>query len=230
LTTHAWIERSPLVRSRWSALAEGSALIGSPATRAAGTIGGNLMNASPAMDTGSPLVVLDATVELQGNAGSRSLLVDELLAAPGETTAAADELLCSVYLPSPPPGTGSAYVRLEHRRAMEIAIVGAAAALTLDPDGLIGAARIALTSVAPRCLRVPAAEALLLGRRPEVEVFAEAGRTAVAAVRPISDVRASADYRRAMTSVVVARALSRAAGRADSGLARRLFAEIGRDQ
>lgn len=207
-------------------------MIGSPATRATGTIGGNLMNASPAMDTGSPLVVLDATVELQGGAGSRSLPVDQLFAGPGETTATADELLCAVYLPNPAPGTGSAYIRLEHRRAMEIAIVGAATAITLDPDGLIGAARIALTAVAPTCLRVPAAEALLLGRRPEAELFAEAGKTAVTAARPISDVRASADYRRAMTSVVVARALSRAAERALSGgaAARRLHAETGRNQ
>ncbi|WP_214367292.1 FAD binding domain-containing protein [Pseudonocardia sp. H11422] len=214
LTTHAWIERSPLVRSRYSALADASAMIGSPATRATGTLGGNLMNASPAMDAGSPLLVLDATVELRRTGVIRALTVAELLAGPGRTTAAPEELLSSVRIPAPVPGTGSAYVRLEHRRAMEIAIVGAAAALRFDPQGRVVAARLALTAAAPVCLRVPAAEAGLLGRRLDADALAAAGRAAVAAVRPISDVRAGADYRRAMTAVVTARALTRAARRA----------------
>ncbi|HEY0507963.1 MAG TPA: FAD binding domain-containing protein [Blastococcus sp.] len=214
LTSHEWIEQSPLIRSRWSALADASAMIGSPATRATGTIGGNLMNASPAMDTGSPLLVLDATVELQRAGGSRRLTVAELLTGPGRTSAARDELLCAVHLPAPAPGTGSAYVRLEHRQAMEIAIVGAAAALRIGPDGLIGEARLALTAVAPTCLAVPAAAALLVGCRPDDESFARAADAAAAAVQPIDDVRASAAYRRAMTVVVLVRALTRAAERA----------------
>lgn len=232
LTSHAWIERSPLVRSRWSALADASAMIGSPATRATGTLGGNLMNASPAMDTGSPLLVFDATVELQHADGSRSVSVADLLAGPGRTTAAPDELLRAVRVPYPAPGTGSAYVRLDHRQAMEIAIVGAAAALAVRGDGLIGSARIALTAVAPTCLRVPAAEALLLGRPAGTDAFAEAAGAAADVVQPISDVRGSADYRRAMTSVVVVRALTRAAQRAvaDTGPAGRPFAEAGRNQ
>jgi CO/xanthine dehydrogenase FAD-binding subunit len=217
LTTHTWVERSALVRSRWSALADAAAMIGSPATRITGTIGGNLMNASPAMDLGSPLLVLDATVELRRTGGTRALTVAELLAGPGRTTAAPDELLSSVRIPAPVLGTGSAYIRLEHRRAMEIAVVGAAAALRFDSRGEIVAARLALTAAAPVCLRVPAAEAGLLGRRLDAEALAAAGRAAVAAVRPISDVRASADYRRAMTAVVVARALTLAARRAAAG-------------
>jgi len=213
LTTHAWIDRSAEIRSRWSALADASAMIGSPATRHTGTLGGNLMNASPAMDTGSPLLVLDATVELRAPGGTRTVGIAELLAGPGRTTAAADELLTSVRMPTPAPGTGSAYVRLEHRKAMEIAVVGAAAAVRLGPDGLIAAARIAVTAVAPVCLRTPDAEAVLLGARPDAEALAAASRAATAAVRPISDVRASAAYRRAMTAVVVTRALTLAVTR-----------------
>jgi CO/xanthine dehydrogenase FAD-binding subunit len=214
LTTHAWIEGSEAIRSRWSALADASAMIGSPATRHTGTLGGNLMNASPAMDTGSPLLVLDAAVELRCTGGTRTLGVAELLAGPGRTTAAADELLTSVRIPAPEPGTGSAYVRLDHRQAMEIAVVGAAAAVRLGPHGLITSARLAVTAAAPVCLRIPDAEAGLLGLRPDADALAAASRAAVAAVRPISDVRASADYRRAMTAVVVTRALAMAARRA----------------
>lgn len=217
LTSHAWLERSPLVRTRWSALADAAAMIGSPATRATGTLGGNLMNASPAMDLGSPLLVLDATVELGSARGSRTLSVAELLAGPGRTTAAPDELLTAVRVPELAPHTGSAYVRLEHRKAMEIAIVGAAAVVGIRPDGLIATARLALTAVAPTCLRVPAAEALLTGRRPDADAFTEAATAAAAVAQPITDVRAGADYRRAMTSVVVTRALTSAVRRAVPG-------------
>ncbi|MGE3288256.1 MAG: xanthine dehydrogenase family protein subunit M [Pseudonocardia sp.] len=214
LTTHAWLERSPRVRTGWSALADAAAMIGSPATRATGTVGGNLMNASPAMDLGSPLLVLGAEVELRGGRGTRTLPVGDLLAGPGRTTAEPDELLTLVRVPGPPARTGSAYVRLEHRKAMEIAIVGAAAAVRLRPGGLIGSVSLALTAVAPTCLRVPDAEALLIGRLPDQETFTGAATAAAAAAQPITDVRAGAAYRRAMTSVVVARALTSATRRA----------------
>ena len=229
LTSHAWIEHAPEIRMRWSALADAAAMIGSPATRATGTIGGNLMNASPAMDTGSPLLVLGATVELRHAAGSRSLSVADLLAGPGRTTAAAGELLSTVLLPAPAPGTGSAYVRLGHRKAMEIAIVGAAAALGIGSDGLIVSSRVALTAVAPTCREFPAVAELLVGHRPDPSLFAAAAQAAAAAVQPISDVRASADYRRAMTSVVLERALTSAARRAADAGSHRALAETRRN-
>jgi CO/xanthine dehydrogenase FAD-binding subunit len=218
LTTHAWLETSRLVGARWSALADAAALVGSPATRHSGTLGGNLMNASPAMDTGAPLLVFDAEVELSSVRGRRTVRCSELLAGPGRTTAAPDELLTEVYVPDLPAGSGSAYVRHEHRRAMEIAVVGAAAVVTLGPDGLITGARLAAAAVAPTCQEMPDAAAVLVGRPPGEDAFAAAAALAAAAARPISDVRASAAYRRAMTAVVVARALAvaarRAAGRA----------------
>jgi CO/xanthine dehydrogenase FAD-binding subunit len=214
LTTHAWIEGSALIGARWSALADASALVGSPATRYCGTLGGNVMNASPAMDTGAPLLVLEAALELSSMRGTRATTLDALLAGPGQTTADPDELLTAVHLPALPAASGSAYVRLEHRRAMEIAIVGAAAYIRLGDDGRVIQARIALSAATPTCVRAPEAEAVLLGRRPNAEAFDDAARFAAEAVRPITDVRASAPYRRAMTPVVVARALGVAAQRA----------------
>jgi CO/xanthine dehydrogenase FAD-binding subunit len=216
LTSHDLLESTSAIKSRWSALADAAAMVGSPATRSTGTLGGNLMNASPAMDTGSPLLVLDATVELRSSSGVRTLTIEELLSGPGRTTARPDELLTDVRLPMPRPGSDSAYVRLEHRRAMEIAIVGAAAAVTLTPDGRVADASVALTAVAPTCVRVPEVGRVLQDRAPEPDAFAEAAALARAAVRPISDVRAGADYRSAMVAVVVRRALTAAVRRARS--------------
>jgi CO/xanthine dehydrogenase FAD-binding subunit len=210
LTPHAWIEGAPLVGERWSALADASALVGSPATRNSGTLGGNLMNASPAMDTGAPLLVFEATVELHSVRGTRVVPIDDLFAGPGRTFTHRDELLTAVELPALAPTTGSAYVRLEHRRAMEIAVVGAAALVTLGEDGRVAEARIALTAAAPTVVRALEAEKLLIGGG----TFRDAAALATEAVTPITDVRASARYRKAMISVVVSRALAVAAARA----------------
>jgi CO/xanthine dehydrogenase FAD-binding subunit len=215
LTTHAWLAESAAVRKRWTAVADASSIVGSPATRGTGTIGGNLMNASPAAETTAPLVVLDATITLQA-AGDRPrvVAVAELATGPGRTVARAGELLTSVTLPAPAAGSGSAYIRLEYRRAMEIAVVGAAALVTLDGDGRIAAARVALTAVAPTIIRAPEAESVLVGAAPEPAMYRAAGDAAAASARPIDDVRASAAYRRAMLAVVVARTVAAAVARA----------------
>jgi CO/xanthine dehydrogenase FAD-binding subunit len=220
LTTHDWIAGSADVGAGWTALADASAIVGSPATRGTGTIGGNLMNASPAAETTAPLVVLDAVVTLRAAGGaSRTVAVGELAIGPGRTVATAGELLTIVTVPRPAPGSGSAYIRLEYRRAMEIAIVGAAALVTLTGDGRIAAARIALTSVAPTIVRAPEAESALIGAAADPATYRLAGEAAAAAARPIDDVRARADYRRAMLAVVVARTLAVACARARSGAA-----------
>jgi CO/xanthine dehydrogenase FAD-binding subunit len=215
LTTHAWLAGSALVRDRWSALADASAIVGSPATRATATIGGNLMNASPAADTTAPLVVLDATVTLAAaGGGRREVAMADLVSGPGRTVAEPGELLTAVTVPPPAAGSGSAYIRLEYRRAMEIAIVGAAALVTVTGDGRIAAARVALTAVAPTIVRATEAETLLVGAAAEPSTFRAAAEAAAATARPIDDVRASAEYRRAMLAVVVARTLAAAAARA----------------
>ena len=215
LASHDWLAESPDVRADWTALADASAIVGSPATRGTGTIGGNLMNASPAADTTAPLVVLDAIATLQAAGGtSRTVAVADLATAPGRTVAARGELLTSVTVPRPASGSGSAYIRLEFRRAMEIAVVGAAALVTLNRDGRIAAARVALTAVAPTIVRASPAEAALIGATADAAAFRIAAEAAAAAARPIDDVRARADYRRAMLVVVVARTLAAATARA----------------
>ena len=216
LTSHAELVAHPLVRDRFTALADASAIVGSHATRAQGTLGGNLMNASPAMETGGPLMCLDATVTLRSPDRTREVPVADLFTGPGKTIAAADELLVTVELPAAAAGTGSAYVRLEYRRQMEIAVVGATAVVTLDGD-TVSTARIAITALAPTIRRVEQAEAALEGASAGGDAVAAAARAAAAAAAPISDVRASERYRRAMAEVIARRAIEAALTRARGG-------------
>lgn len=213
LATHAEIAAHAGVREHFTALADACAIVGSHATRAHGTIGGNVMNASPAMEAGGPLVCFDATVTLESAAGSRQLPVAELLTGPGETMARAEELLTAIELPALPAGAGSCYARLEYRRQMEIAVVGATAVVVLD-GGTVTDARVAITALAPTIHRVEEAEEALRGTDGGRAAAEAAGRAAAAASAPISDVRASADYRRAMAAVIARRAVEAAVARA----------------
>ncbi len=216
LVTHGDIVASAEVRDRFTALADASAIVGSHATRAQGTIGGNVMNASPAMDTGGALLCFDATVTLRSAKGERTIGLDALWTGPGKTSAAPDELLVAVDLPAPAEGTGSCYVRLEYRRQMEIAVVGATAVVVLR-DGSVTDARIAITALTPTIRRVPDAESALVGTAADADAVKAAARAAAAASTPISDVRGSAEYRRAMADVMATRAIAAALTRARGG-------------
>ena len=216
LTTHGDLEASSEVMRSWSAISDAAALVGSPATRHLGTVGGNLCNASPAMELGSPLLVFDASVELAAKGRRRRVPVSSFLLGPGRTAAAPGELLTAVTLPAKQKrfSAGSAYLRLDYRQAMEIAVVGAAAHIAVDKRGRCRLARVALTAVAPTCIRVPDAEEQMVGARLDDELIDRAAHTAAAAARPIDDVRATAGYRREMVAVIVARAVGRALARA----------------
>jgi CO/xanthine dehydrogenase FAD-binding subunit len=213
LASHQEITDHPIVRDRLTALADASAIVGSHATRAHGTLGGNVMNASPAMETGGPLVCFEATATLRGPSGVRWVAVADLFTGPGTTSAHPDELLSAVDVPLPADGTGSCYLRLEYRRQMEIAVVGATAVVTLD-GGEVADARIAITALAPTIRRVPEAEAALVGTDGSAEAATAAAEAAASAAAPISDVRASDAYRRAMAAVITRRAIEAAVRRA----------------
>ena len=219
LVTHAEILADSVLAQHLPGLLDASAIVGSHATRAQGTIGGNVMNASPAMDTGAPLLCHDAVVVLAGPGGERRVGLADLWLGPGRTSAAPGELMVAVEVPTPPAGSGSAYVRLQYRRQMEIAVVGAAAYVELSADGAsIASARVAITALAPVIHRVAPAEAALVGAAssgPGLDAAAHAaGEAAAAAARPISDVRASAGYRSAMAAVMARRAVLAAVRRA----------------
>jgi CO/xanthine dehydrogenase FAD-binding subunit len=208
LTTHEEIVSDALIHERLTALADASAIVGSQATRAWGTIGGNVMNASPAMETGGPLVCFDAAASLRSSSGTRTVPVAELFTGPGATVADPSELLVALEVPVPRDGTGSCYLRLEYRRQMEIAVVGVTAVTSVHGEQVTDA-RVAITALAPTVRRVPEAEAALASGD------ADGAAAAVgAAAAPISDVRASDRYRRAMAVVIARRAIDVALARA----------------
>ena len=216
LVTHGDIMASEEIRTRYTALADASAIVGSHATRAQGTIGGNVMNASPAMDTGGPLLCFGATATLRSAAGERSIGLDELWTGPGSTSADPDELLVGLDVPAPSDGVGSCYVRLEYRRQMEIAVVGATAVVTVDGARIVDA-RVAITALTPTIRRVREAESALADSDGGEGAVEAAAAAAAAASTPISDVRASAEYRRAMAAVIANRAITAALTRSRGG-------------
>lgn len=212
LASHSTLMIDPAVVADYTALADASALVGSPATRHVGTLGGNVMNASPAMDTGAPLLVFGATVELRSVDGTRIVPIDELWTGPGRTVATSDELCTSIRLPARPARSGSAYVRLEYRRAMEIAVVGAAASVSLVDDGTAAAIAVALSAVAPTIVSVDVSA--FAGRPVDDELLADVASAAADRATPISDLRASDRYRRHTVGVMARRAVEAAARRA----------------
>ena len=210
--THATLMTDPTIVNNFTGIADAAALVGSPATRNVGTIGGNVMNGSPAMDTGAPLVVHGAQAELRTTTGTRMVSLDELWVGPSKTSATDDELCTALVVPNQPESSGSAYVRLEYRRAMEIAIVGAAAAVTLDGDSL-KSVEVALTAVAPTIISVDGLDDLL-GAPANESALAAVAEAASEQAAPISDLRASDRYRRHMIGVMARRAVEAAARRA----------------
>ena len=211
-TSHADLAAHEMIRERWTAIADAASIVGSPATRHVGTLGGNLANASPAAETSGPLLCFEAQVLLRSTEGERRIPLAELFTGPGRTSVGSNELIIAVELPEV-AGSGSCYVRLEFRRQMEIAVVGATALVWLDGD-VVRDARIAITALAPTVRRVAVAESALVGTDGGPAAAADAGRAAAEAANPISDVRASLDYRTAMAAVVVRRAVTGAIARA----------------
>lgn len=211
--THSRLMNDPLIVESYTGLADAAALIGSPSTRNVGTVGGNVMNGSPAMDTGAPLLTLGAVVELRSVGNTRQVGLSDLWTGPGQTSANPDELCVYVIIPEAPAQSGSAYVRLEYRRAMEIAVVGAAAFVVLAEDGTIASGRVAMTSVAPTIAELAGASEAMAGMAPAEAAAVIASMASDQAV-PISDLRGSDRYRQHTIGVMAARALDAAARRA----------------
>lgn len=206
LTTVAEIMDSPQVRQRTPVLAHAAGTMASVQIRNLATVGGNLCNAAPSADLAPPLIALGAQAHIAGLRGERNVALEDFFIGPGQTVLADDELLVGVTVPCAAAGLTAVYLKHTPREAMDIAIVGVAAAVVLS-EGVCASARIVLGAVAPTPLRVREAEAALIGRPLEERGIAEAARLAAQAARPIDDVRASAWYRREMVEVLVRRAL-----------------------
>ena len=214
VTTFRALETAPSVVEYYPSLVEAARVVAGVQLRNIATVGGNLGNASPSADSVPPLVALGATATVAGPRGARRLAVEDCFAGPGKTVLAPDELFTAVQVPAPAPRSGNAYARFTPRSAMDIAVVSAAASVTLDEEGRCAAARIALGAVSPVPLRVTKAEELLVGERPTEALLEEVGRLAREAARPISDIRGGAEYRRTLAGVLAKRMVAAAYARA----------------
>ena len=211
LVTHSQIMKSPVIREMFPALVDAAHTIGAVQTRNLGTLGGNLVTGVPSMDSGPTLLALDAQLTVMGPAGRRKVPIDEFFLGPRKTILKADELLAEIVIPKQNLGKPAHFLKFGLRKGQALSLVNVAAALWVDWDKHVFVApRIALGAVAPKIIRAPKAEAYLEGRAITPEAMAEAGRIASGDARPITDFRASAEYRRDLVAVLSKRALEHA--------------------
>lgn len=207
-TTITELLHEPLIAQHAPALVQAARVFANPLIRNRATVGGNLVDASPAADTAPPLLALDAEVELTSAAGTRRVPLADFLVGVRRTLRRPDELLTAVIWPVPGERTASAFHKLGLRKADAISVLSVAVAVTFDDGGRCASVRIALGAVAPTPIRARTAEELLTGEILTPAVIAEAARHAARATRPISDIRGSASYRREVTQVIVRRLLT----------------------
>lgn len=217
MTTISDLERSPLIKEKLSGLHDGAWQLGSPLVRNRGTYGGNLCNARPAADTAVPTMALGGRLILVSKRGTRTVEHDDFVLGPGKTVLIPDEILKEIIFDLPDAQSGSAYIKLANRKALEISVVGAAASVNIK-DGKVISARIALGAVAPKPLLVPEASELLINKELTDGNIAKAAKTASKRAKPITDHRGGAEYRKAMVEVLVKRALMICRKRASGAL------------
>lgn len=207
LATHNHVLGSALIRQRGLPLAQASWEVGAPQIRNRATVAGNLITASPANDTITPLIALGAELRLSSLDGDRRLALEDFYTGFRQTDLRPNEMLSAIAFPAMNDNQRGLFLKLGLRRAQAISVVDAAIVLSLEDDGTVTDARIALGSVAPTIVRAPAAEAFLARKRLTPANIAEAGRLAAESVTPIDDVRGSAEYRSEMVKVLLARGL-----------------------
>ena len=208
--------RSNLFRIAATAVSDGAQLIGSVQLRNQATLVGNLCTASPAGDTIPGLVVHDATVEIVSAAGKhREIDIGSFLIGPGKTDLDSDEIVTAVRLTPRGQNEASCFRRFTQREALDLAFASVAARVAFEPDGsTVRAARLALGAVDKTVVEAPDAAAILQGRSLNAAVLRECAEVAAAACSPISDHRASADYRRQLVRALIIDVVAEAGRRA----------------
>ena len=201
------------VRERYPALIDCSTLIGGTGIQGRASLGGNLCNSSPSGDSLPVMYVLEATAEIAGPGGRRTVPVEDFCTGPGRNVLQAGELLVSLHFPPPAPNSGAAFLRFIPRNEMDIAVVNAATQLRFDGD-TVSWARVSIGATAPTPLLVPEAAAALVGRPLSDDTIAAAAAASKAAARPIDDMRGSIKQRKHLAAVYTQRTIAIAADRA----------------
>ncbi|MFH1313020.1 MAG: xanthine dehydrogenase family protein subunit M [Candidatus Eisenbacteria bacterium] len=208
--THSEIARLEVMEGV-DCLRAGASAVGSPQIRNVGTAGGNIANGSPAADLYPPLMVLDAVLELRSLRGAREVAVEEFVMGPGITSRRSDELITGARFSRPEGRFYSGFAKIGLRDALAISVANAAVTATCK-DGKFDQVRIACGAVAPRPIRMKEVEALLTGQEPSAELIRQAGDMTSRQCDPITDIRASRDYRRHVAGVIVSRLIENASG------------------
>lgn len=206
--THNELVNSTLLNEKYLSLSEAAHQMAANQVRNIGTVGGNIVNAVPSADLPPILIALGASITLVGPKGERTLPLEDYFTGPGKTVMAPDEIVTHFTIPDQPT-TGSNYIKFGLRRSGALAVVGVAAAVTLEGKA-IKDARIVLGAVAPVPLRARQAEAALIDKEYSEELLEQIGLIASQECTPISDIRGSAEYRRDMVRVFTKRALKAA--------------------
>lgn len=209
LTLFRDITRSDLIRDKYPALFSAAQRMGSPLIRNLATLGGNLIQSSPSADSAPPLLVYSAQVKLVSSRGERTIPLEDFFLGPGKNARSPDEVMTEIQLPAPDGQVKSSFRKLSRRKGTDLAMVNIAAMLMLDSsDGWCADIKIALGAVAPVPMRAKKAERTLVGKKLDLSVIREAALTAQKEAAPISDVRASAEYRLDMVRVLTEKVIS----------------------
>ncbi len=206
------IIESPVIAAKAPVLAEAVSEMASWQVRNVATIGGNLCNASPAADTAPPLLVMNARLRLVSLEGEREVPITEFFLGPRKTVLRRGELLKEIVVPYE-RGSGASFIKLGRRNAFTLSVV-AVATLVKVRNGIFDDVRVALNSVAPRPVRAVSVEKFLKSREVSMSAVEEGAKRVLQDISPISDVRASADYRREMSVVLTKESLLRSLERA----------------
>ena len=216
MTTHWEVESSPVLKTKSPVIAETAAVIGDPQVRNKGTIGGSLAHADPAADMPATVIALGAEFVCQGAKGKRTVKVDDWFEGLMTTALGEDELLVEIRIPVWPAGSGAAYMKFPHP-ASRFAVVGVAAAVTLDKDGKCTKAGVGVTGAGTRAVRAKSVEAGLVGKRLDPAAIEAAAQKADEGVDVQADLQGSVEYKSHLCRVFARRALEAAVKRAQGG-------------
>lgn len=208
MVTHHDVLTTPLVKERAAILSEAEILVGSPAVRNLGTLGGNLCHNELGADPPPTLLALGASAVIASPHGERQLPLESFFRGFLETALAEDEILAYIDIPALPAGSVWSYMKCR-QRSVDKAIVGVGVVMRIE-GGVCREARVALGGVAPVPFRARRAEAALMGQHPSERIIQNAAKEAAEEAQPMSDAHASADYRRKMIAVFTRRALRQA--------------------
>ncbi len=205
----AEVESHPDIRRRYPAVAYAASVTANTQIRNMGTVAGNLCNAAPSAENAPTLIAMNAEVTVYGKKGERRIPLEDFFKGPGQTDLEPGEIMTSIFVPLPPAESGASYQHISARGKVDISAVCVGAMVSLGKNGCEDV-RITLGAVAPVPMRALKAEGMLKGKKATDHLIEKAADQAMGECKPISDMRASAEYRKAMVRVLTRRALTEA--------------------